>query len=123
QELRAQLADSVAAKTRLEEETPRLVETAPVRIAGDTSRTPAINFDFEHAQLAALQTKINVLNSQMEQLRKEAASVDQMEVTIMELRRRKELEEANYRRYAASLEHSRISEALGNGKVSNISQI
>ena len=41
----------------------------------------------------------------------------------MELRRKKELEEENYRYYAARLEQSRINEALGTGKVSNISEI
>jgi Mrp family chromosome partitioning ATPase len=46
-----------------------------------------------------------------------------MEGTILELLRKKELEEANYRYYAARLEQSRINEALGTGKVSNISDI
>jgi Mrp family chromosome partitioning ATPase len=63
------------------------------------------------------------LNSQLDEIRAEASKVDQMQVTIQELRRQKELEEANYRYYEASLEQSRINEALGTGKVSNISQI
>jgi Mrp family chromosome partitioning ATPase len=46
-----------------------------------------------------------------------------MEGEILALRRQKELAEANYRYYAANLEQARISQTLGNGKVSNISQI
>jgi Mrp family chromosome partitioning ATPase len=52
-----------------------------------------------------------------------SSKVDQMEGTIVELRRRKELEEANYRNYSATLEQARIDETLGNGRVSNIIQI
>jgi polysaccharide biosynthesis transport protein len=59
----------------------------------------------------------------MDAVRAQATAVDQVEGSIMELRRKKELEEANYRYYAASLEQSRINEALGTGKVSNISPI
>ena len=56
-------------------------------------------------------------------MRAGAARVDQLEIQILELRRKKDLDEANYKYYAASLEQSRINEALGNGSVSNISVI
>jgi Mrp family chromosome partitioning ATPase len=59
----------------------------------------------------------------MDTLRKEAVALDQLEGNILELTRKRELEEVNYRRYSASLEQSRINEALGSGKVSNISVI
>ena len=77
----------------------------------------------EAAQINTLQVKIKVLNNQLESIRAEAAKVDQAEGFILELTRKKELEEANYRYYAARLEQSRINEALGTGKVSNINQI
>lgn len=122
QEIRNQRIEAETAKLSMEREHPQLVKTAPAPNSGAPVPS-AFNLDLESANLAALETRIKVLNAQMEQLRTEAAAVDQMEVMIHELRRRKELEEANYRRYAASLEQSRISEALGAGKVSNISQI
>ena len=40
----------------------------------------------------------------LEEIHREAAKVDQMEGAIVELRRKKELEDANYRYYSASLE-------------------
>ena len=77
----------------------------------------------EEARLTALQIRIKVLNAQLDAIRSEAANVDQMEASILDLRRKKDLEEANYKYYAASLEKARIDEALGAGRVSNISQI
>jgi Mrp family chromosome partitioning ATPase len=46
-----------------------------------------------------------------------------MEGEIVELNRKKELEETNYRKYAASLEQGRLDEAMSSGHVSNISEI
>jgi succinoglycan biosynthesis transport protein ExoP len=122
-EIRVLLAEAEEQKKRLETEFPAL---AQLHVA--TSATPnqaAGGFDpvAESAQITALQAKIKVLNSQLDEIRAEAARVDQLEISILELRRRKELEEANYRYYSASLEQSRINEALGEGRVSNISQI
>ena len=57
--------------------------------------------------------KIKVLNSALAQIRKQATAVDEMEGSITDLQRRKELQEANYKLFAANLEQSRIDEALG----------
>lgn len=75
----------------------------------------------EVARVAALESKIKVINEQLELMKSEAANVDAQEPTITELQRKKELEEANYRYFSANLEQSRIDEALSAGKVSNIS--
>jgi succinoglycan biosynthesis transport protein ExoP len=119
-EVRTQLAETEAAKKKLEDEFPSLG-----RYAGSASaKGPGtIDLQTESARITALQAKIKVLTAQLEQIRSEAATVDREEGTISELLRKKELEEANYRYYAARVEQSRINEALGNGKVSNISQI
>lgn len=74
-------------------------------------------------QITAYQAKVKELRNQYERLQSELAKLDQMEAQILELRRKKEIEENNYRYYAANLEQTRINETLGNGKVSNISQI
>ena len=74
-------------------------------------------------QITSYQAKIKELSAQLERIRTEAAKLDQMEGTIIHLRRQKELEEATYRYYAANLEQSKVSQTLGSGKVSNISQI
>jgi Mrp family chromosome partitioning ATPase len=74
-------------------------------------------------QITAYQAKIKELNSQLERIHNDAARLDQAEGSILELRRQKELAEQTYRYYAANLEQSKISQSLGNGKVSNISPI
>lgn len=126
---RSQLADAERRKRELEEKHPQLTRTvatpsAPVTVGGrPTSLERLESLELEAAQLSALDARIKVLTAQMDTLRGEATALDQLEGTIQQLLRKKELEESNYRRYAASLEQSRINEALGSGKVSNISLI
>lgn len=74
-------------------------------------------------QITAFQAKIKELTSQLEKTRDEASKLDRKESRILDLRRQKELQEQHYRYYAATLEQTRIRETLGNGKVSNITQI
>ncbi len=117
-------------KRELDEQHPQLARaptmrtsSAPGLPAPNGAADRAFSVEFEVAQLNALEAKIKTLTSQMDTLRKEAVGLDQLEGNILELSRKRELEEANYRRYSASLEQSRINEALGSGKVSNISII
>ncbi|HWA29264.1 MAG TPA: Wzz/FepE/Etk N-terminal domain-containing protein [Lacunisphaera sp.] len=125
--LRQQLADAEKQVETLEAETPALVQLRrPAATAtGTPSRNPAEEFNpaLEAAKINALEVRMKTLISQQDAIRAEAAKVDQLEVSILDFRRRKELEEANYRYYAQSLEQSRINEALGTGRVSNISVI
>jgi Mrp family chromosome partitioning ATPase len=114
----------------LEEQHPKLARAptatssrAPNSTASNGADDRAYAMENEVAQLNAIDAKVKVLTEQMETLRKEAVGLDQLEGSILELTRKRELEEANYRRYSASLEQSRINEALGSGKVSNISII
>jgi len=123
-EVQAQIAVIESSKTKIEEKYPALAHTEVI-----SSSTPAgsqsqpVDAASESIQLTALQIKIKVLNSQLDEVRAEASSLEQMEGTILELRRKRDLEETNYRYYQASLEQARINEALGAGKVSNISLI
>jgi uncharacterized protein involved in exopolysaccharide biosynthesis len=108
---------------------PILTQTAVAKTATPVNNARAVSLErlesleSEAAQLSALDARMKTLNAQIEILRNEAIALDQLEGNIQQLLRKKELEEANYRRYAASLEQSRINEALGSGKVSNISLI
>mgnify|MGYP002414118906 CR=1 FL=1 len=108
---------------------PVLTQAAVTPTATPTNNPRAVSLErlealeSEAAQLSALDARMKTLNAQIETLRNEAIVLDQLEGNIQQLLRKRELEEANYRRYAASLEQSRINEALGSGKVSNISLI
>lgn len=120
------LAEAQLKKAKLEEEYPALLRTAAA-VAAVPGLAPAasnaIDLPTEAARLTALDSKIKVLNAQLDSLRKEAASIDEMEVSILDLRRKKELQEENYKYYASSLEQARIDEALGSGRVSNINAV
>lgn len=120
-EIRTLLADALKARNDLQAEHPKLAELAVASQRGPEAS--AIDSVVIATQVTALHAKLKVLTQQLEDVRTEAARVDQMEGTIVELRRKKEREETAYRYYASSLEQSRINETLGNGRVSNISQI
>ncbi len=122
QSVRSQIADTERAKQKLEADFPMLARTNP-NPSGSATRGSSFDPAAESARLNALRAKIKVINAQMEMLRAQAGTINQVEGTITMLQRRKELEEANYKNYATSLEQSRINEALGAGKVSNITQI
>ena len=122
-DLRAQIADAESRKSRLETEFPQLLHQSLPVAAPSGGRVSTFDPAAEAARVAALQTKIKVLNAQLAEVRADAAKADQMESTIMELRRKLALDETNYKYYAASLEQARIGEALGADRVSNISQI
>jgi Mrp family chromosome partitioning ATPase len=123
-EIRTQIAETENSKSKLEGKYPALARSAVI-----SSSTPngtqgePVDAAAEAIQLTALQSRIKVLNSQLDEVRAEASSLGQMEGTILELRRKRDLEETNYRYYQASLEQARINEALGAGRVSNISEI
>jgi succinoglycan biosynthesis transport protein ExoP len=123
-EVREQIAEVDVLKKKLQEEYPQLASlnststTAAGRLGG-----PLVDPSNEFTRVAALKSKIRVLNSQLDQIRTEAVNGAAGEATIQELQRKRELEEANYRHFSASLEQSRFDEALGAGKVSNISVV
>ncbi len=123
QELLTQQAETELEKKKLETEFPALTSPSISMVASPNQPTNTYDPVNEAAQIVAIQSKIKILNSQLEEVRAEAAKIDQLGISIMEIRRRKELQEANYRYYSANLEQSRINEALGSGRVSNISMI
>jgi succinoglycan biosynthesis transport protein ExoP len=121
QQVRDQLAEAEASRKKILEEHPRLTRTD----VANTRTSPLDQFDTQAAaaQIAALQSKMAVLNSQLTEVRAEIGKVDQLEGAISELNRQKEIQDANYRRFSASLEQNRINETLGAGRIQNISQI
>lgn len=125
-EVRGRIAETEKLKQQLEAETPRLAESprtsAVVPVAGEPA-APAYNFELMASNAKALEAKIEVLKAYMEKVRGDALALDASESQISQLERKKALEEANYRYFAASLEQARIDEALGSGKLPNISVI
>jgi uncharacterized protein involved in exopolysaccharide biosynthesis/Mrp family chromosome partitioning ATPase len=118
-----QIAKNEAVKKTLEDENPGLLAIAvaePKASESGTGSNQRTDLVTEIAKLAALQAKVKVLTNQLNNIRLKAAMVDEMEGSITDLQRKKELEEQNYKYFAANLEQSRINEALGPGRASNI---
>lgn len=124
-DVRQQLAAAMAQKDALEKQYPRLTATAaptaPAAPGGPVGEV--IDLQAEAAYLSGLQSKIKVLNTELNQVKGAAANVDGAETNIAELERQKELQAANYKYYAEHLEATRIDEALGAGRALNIAEI
>jgi uncharacterized protein involved in exopolysaccharide biosynthesis/Mrp family chromosome partitioning ATPase len=116
--VRKQIASMAKEKQRMEDANPDLA------LLGNSGATAAQNQGnpFEDvAQIAVVEARTGALNSQLERLRAEVAAFDQIENALLQLQRKKDLEEANYRYFSASLERARVDVALDSGRHSNIS--
>jgi uncharacterized protein involved in exopolysaccharide biosynthesis/Mrp family chromosome partitioning ATPase len=122
-EIQTQLAQAEEERKKLEADFPTLAQARSVQEATRAPGPGAYDPTMEAANINAIQAEMKVLNSQLDEVKKRATQLDQAETSIMELRRRKELDETNYKFYSASLEQARIAEAYGSGRVSNITVI
>src|SRR5690606_3321148 len=90
--------------TAAEEEVAKLEAEQPALTRMGITPTPAtgrpaaagMDADSDRSRLIALESRIKALNAQREEIRTEANNLDQLELGIRELRRRQQLEEANY---------------------------
>ena len=121
-----QIAGYQKLKTQLEAENPGIsaLPAAQPKVTDTASGSgPKVDLASEMIKVLALEAKIRVLNNQLGGIHTNASVIDLMEGSITELQRKKELEEAHYKYFSANLEQSRIDEALGAGRVSNIKEI
>jgi uncharacterized protein involved in exopolysaccharide biosynthesis/Mrp family chromosome partitioning ATPase len=121
-QIRRQIADAEQAKQQLEQKYPALasVVVPSSTTYGQPSSRP-IDPAAETIEVDALKAKLDFLDTQLVQARADETKVEDMETTIEELQRKKDLLEAQYRYFSSSLEQARFDEALGAGKLSNIS--
>jgi uncharacterized protein involved in exopolysaccharide biosynthesis/Mrp family chromosome partitioning ATPase len=117
--IREQVAENEALKKKLEEQNPRLTAIPSPAKTTTSVLQPQPTDDPNRAR--ALEAKIKVLIGQLEKVRAEVTNLDQLETEILQFQRKKELEERNYRYFAAGLEQARFEEALASSKLSNIS--
>ncbi len=115
-----QIAETEKRKRAMEKESPKLAGLESP--SSGTNGLPA-DLGAETSRIKALEARMKVLSSQLERIRTETTGMDEAESAITELQRKKELEEANYRYYSASLEQARINGALGTEKISNINLV
>jgi uncharacterized protein involved in exopolysaccharide biosynthesis/Mrp family chromosome partitioning ATPase len=77
----------------------------------------------EKARLAGLQAKVDMLKARLKDVQQRTKQLSELRPQIQELERKRELDETNYKYFAASLEKARIDEALDPSKMPNISAV
>src|SRR4029453_15866508 len=75
------------------------------------------------AQVAGTQAKVEALKSRLRDIQQRTKQLSDLAPQIQELERRREMDETNYKYFAASLEKARVDEALDPSKMPNISAV
>ena len=75
------------------------------------------------AKVAGTQAKIETLKSRLRDIQRRTKQVSELAPQIEDLERKKEMDEGNYKYFAASLEKARVDEALDPSKIPNISAV
>jgi len=75
------------------------------------------------AKVAGTQAKIEALKTRLSDIQRRTKQLAELAPQIEDLERKKEMDEANYKYFAASLEKARIDEALDPSKIPNISAV
>src|SRR5581483_10912243 len=79
--------------------------------------------DDPKAKVAGIQAKIEALKIHLQDIQRRTKQLSELAPQIEDLERKKEMDEANYKYFAASLEKARIDEALDPSKIPNISAV
>jgi len=77
----------------------------------------------EKAQVAGTQAKVEALKSRLRDIQQRRKQLSELTPQMEELDRKRELDETNYKYFAATLEKARIDEALDPSKMPNISAV
>ena len=79
--------------------------------------------DDPKAKVAGIQAKIETLKARLRDVQQRTKQLSELAPQMEDLERKKEMDEANYKYFAASLEKARIDEALDPAKMPNISAV
>jgi uncharacterized protein involved in exopolysaccharide biosynthesis/Mrp family chromosome partitioning ATPase len=111
----AELLEQQAFATHMGKEKPK-----QWRSKGSSSEK---SLDSVKAQVAATQTKVEAFKARLRDIQQRRKQLSDLRPQIEELERRREMDETNYKYFAASLEKARIDEALDPSKMPNISAV
>jgi uncharacterized protein involved in exopolysaccharide biosynthesis len=117
----AQIGELEKQRTDLEKKYPGLIDTLPVAassVGGNGTRTDVMS---ERAILQGMQSKVEVLRARMSTLQARAKVISTVEPRILELERKRDVVETNFKESEASLEKARIDETLDPSRMPNIS--
>ncbi|MBO0695472.1 MAG: hypothetical protein J2P56_05145, partial [Verrucomicrobia bacterium] len=75
------------------------------------------------ARVAGTQAKVDTLKARLQDIQQRTKKLSELGPQIEDLERKREMDEANYKYFAASLEKARVDEALDPSKMPNISAV
>src|SRR5262249_54679024 len=75
------------------------------------------------ARVAGLEAKVQTLKSLLRDIQQRIKQLSELAPQIEDLERKREMDESNYKYFAASLEKARVDEALDPSKMPNISAV
>jgi uncharacterized protein involved in exopolysaccharide biosynthesis/Mrp family chromosome partitioning ATPase len=124
QSLDQQIADAEKIKGGLEKKYPQMAGLSAVSPApGGSAAAPVLDVRTQMSQIAALQAKIKVWNTQLDQLQTQATNLNNLAPTIETLEGAKASQLANLQNVSESLEKSHIDQALASVKAPNIKSV
>ena len=99
------------------------VKAATIGATTGASQGQHLDIMSERARVAGIEAKIESLRSQLRDIQGRMKQLAELGPQIEELERKRDLEEANYKYFAATLEKARVDEALDPSKMPNISAV
>ena len=75
------------------------------------------------ARVAGIEAKVETLKTKLRDTQQKMKQLSELRPQLEDLERKRELDEANYKYFAASLERARVDEALDPSKMPNISAV
>jgi len=114
-----------AAEADLAEQQALANQTAEKKAKGWRTKTPssANSPQSAKARVAGTQAKVEALKARLQDIQQRTKKLSELAPQIEDLERKQEMDEANYKYFAASLEKARIDEALDPSKMPNISAV
>jgi len=110
---REQVAEVEQERNAWETQYPGLAKLATISV-GPAATTPSgIPLENDATRVTALEAKARTLKAQLESIRLEVTKLDGIEGRLRQLQSRRDLDETNYRYFAASLDRSRFDQTLG----------
>ncbi len=122
EEARKQLGDAEADLAEQQALVKQIPESKPKKWRAKPS-TSEKSPQAAKTQVAGTQAKVEVLKSRLRDIQQRKKQLSELAPQIQELERRREMDETNYKYFAASLEKARVDEALDPSKMPNISAV
>jgi len=115
--------DLNAAEAELAEGKAIVKQTAENKSKGWKNQPSEKSPESEKARVAGIEAKVQTLKSLLRDIQQRIKRLSEVTPQMKELERKRELDEANYKYFAESLEKARVDEALDPSKMPNISAV